>query len=258
MTEDTREVTAPKPTVEPMSRPGIGIITLYLLVLSTASSYALIKVWPPPVVGAAVPLTATSADTGNSRDTSDRSESGVHQTATAVAMTEEPKDDGSAVVLFWGSVQLDFAGREELRLLLVALLAGALGAFVSSAMSFASYLGNRQLDRWWAIWYLVRPPVGMVLALIAYFLLRAGLLSPGANVSNVSPYGVAGIGGIMGMFVKEATDKMRDVATALFQSQENNRRAVPLTTASDKTGSEATSGATGVGSPAAHRHDPGA
>lgn len=257
MSDETRANTTQRQTVEPMSRVGIGLITLYFLVLSIASSYALIKIWPPPVGSVAAPPIA-GADTGTSRDTSDRSQIGLRQEAGAATMTDEPKDGDSAVALFWGKVRLDFGGREELRLLLVALLAGALGAFVSSAMSFASYLGNRQLDRWWTIWYVVRPPVGMVLALIAYFLLRAGLLSPGANVSNVSPYGVAGIGGIMGMFVKEATDKMRDVATALFQSQENKRRAVPLTTASDKIGSEGTSGATGEGSPAAHQYDPGA
>ncbi|MGH7323704.1 MAG: hypothetical protein ACREJ9_03550 [Candidatus Rokuibacteriota bacterium] len=237
-----------KHAIEPMSRAGIGLVTLYLLVLSISSTYTLIKIWPP----AAVSLGATSVDsTRPSRDTSARS------TAAAAAMIRMAKDDGNPVALFWGKVRLDFGGREELRLLLVALLAGALGAFVSSAMSFASYLGNRRLDRWWAIWYLVRPPVGMVLALIAYFLLRGGLLSPGASVSNVSPYGVAGIAGLMGMFVKEATDNMRDVATALFQSQENERRAAPLTTG-DEAQSERTHGAMGVTSPPVHRYDPSA
>jgi hypothetical protein len=32
----------------------------------------------------------------------------------------------------------------------------------------------------------------------------------------------------MGMFIKEATDKLKDVATALFKSRENDQRAQPL------------------------------
>jgi hypothetical protein len=239
------------PAIDPMSRAAIGLITVYLLALSIASSYALIKIWPPPASAARTAL-ASGADTSeHARDSSARSDT------SATKVSAAPRIGDSTVALFWGRLRLDLGGREELRLLLVALLAGALGAFVSSAMSFASYLGNRRLDRWWTIWYLVRPPVGMVLALIAYFLLRAGLLNPGATVDNVSPYGVAGIAGLMGMFVKEATDKFRDVAAALFQSQENRRRTIPLTTAG-ASGSEGSSEATRGTPLPAHNYDPGA
>lgn len=208
----------PERPIEPMSGWIISLITLYLLLFPASAGYTLIKIWPSRAEAAA-DTTATSPDTSaRAPDTL------ASNQAQGAARTCPP----DTVALFWGRVHLDFACHAELRLLLVALLAGALGAFISTGMSFATYLGNKRLDRWWGIWYLLRPPIGMLLALLTYFLLRGGLLSPGANVSSVSPYGVAGIAGLVGMFVKEATDKLRDVAKALFESKEDSKRSAPL------------------------------
>jgi hypothetical protein len=204
--------------IEPMSVWVIALITLYLLLFTASASYTLIKIWPS--AGEATPDTI-----GTSRDTSARARDTLRSTPAQVATCNCAPD---TVTLFWARVHLDFVGREELRLVLIALLAGALGAFISTGMSFASYLGNKRLDRWWGLWYVLRPPIGMLLALLTYFLLRGGLLSPGASVSSVSPFGVAGIAGLVGMFVKEATDKLRDVARALFESKEDSKRSAPL------------------------------
>jgi hypothetical protein len=256
----TSSQTAPNRATAPMTSAGIALLTLYFLAVSISSSYALIKIWPPAADSAAVSPRTTSTDTAKtSGDTAAPSPRGLRPTTGGAGTKPDGRNDGGDMVaLFWGKVRLDFGGRGGLRLLLIALLSGALGAFVSSAMSFASYLGNREFDRSWSVWYLVRPPVGMVLALLVYFLLRGGLLSPGASVSSVSPYGVAGIAGLMGMFVKEATDKMRDVAAALFQSLENKRRSAPLAQSEDKSGARATTESTAQTSTTVHRYDPGA
>ena len=115
------------------------------------------------------------------------------------------------------------AGR---RFLLIALLAGGLGAFLSSILSLATYIGERELTRSWAIWYLARPQAGMVLALLVYFLLRGGLLTPAASVSVVSPYGVAAFSGLIGMFVRQAMDKLRDIAETMFASSVKRSESV--------------------------------
>ena len=52
-----------------------------------------------------------------------------------------------------------------------------LGSYVHATTSFVSYVGNRRLVFSWAWWYLLRPFIGMVLALIFYFVLRGGLLA---------------------------------------------------------------------------------
>src|SRR5262245_31444816 len=70
--------------------------------------------------------------------------------------------------------------RDDARLILIVLCAGALGSYVHAATSFASYVGNRRLVLSWMWWYVLRPLIGMALALIFYFVLRGGLLSTGA------------------------------------------------------------------------------
>jgi hypothetical protein len=197
----TTRVQQEDPPIDRMPRVGVVLLTLYFLLFGIISVNVLISVWPPPE-------TTTPADVG------------------AAVTASAP--DADRVVALGGLLRMDFTGRGELRLIVIALFAGSLGAIISSGLSFASYLGSRRLDRWWTVWYLMRPPVGMALALITYFLLRAGLLSPGASVNQVSPYGVAAIAGLMGMFIKDATDKLKDVAAALFKSNENEQRAQPL------------------------------
>jgi hypothetical protein len=121
------------------------------------------------------------------------------------------------VSLLGGLVRVVVSEDAEARLTLVALLAGALGSFVHAATSFATYLGNRQLIRSWAGWYALRPFIGMALALIVYFLIRGGFISPSANGTAISPYGVAAVAGLAGMFSKQATDKLQDVFKQLLQ-----------------------------------------
>ena len=57
---------------------------------------------------------------------------------------------------------------DDSRLILIVLVTGALGSYVHSATSFVSYVGNRRLVFSWAWWYLLRPFMGMALALIFY------------------------------------------------------------------------------------------
>jgi hypothetical protein len=102
-------------------------------------------------------------------------------------------------------------------LLLLAILSGVLGSFMHAAQSFAMYVGNQQLTPSWAWWYLFRPPIGAVLGLLFYFVLRAGLLT--ASVEAVSPYGVVAFGALAGWFSKQATDKLAEVFENLFRTE---------------------------------------
>lgn len=112
----------------------------------------------------------------------------------------------------------------ELRLLLISVLAGALGSFVHAATSFATYLGNRNLIRSWAFWYLLRPFIGMTLALILYLVVRGGFLAPQANAGMISPYGVGAVSALAGMFSKQVADKLKEVFENLFPSEQDEIR----------------------------------
>jgi hypothetical protein len=48
--------------------------------------------------------------------------------------------------------------------------------------------------------------------------MRGGLLSTSARVEDVSPFGVSAVAGMVGLFSKQATDKLREVFDTLFRA----------------------------------------
>ncbi|MBI4716317.1 MAG: hypothetical protein HY763_00775 [Planctomycetes bacterium] len=140
------------------------------------------------------------------------------------------------LVVFWPERMLDTAGKEawsqeiplffwspltighERRLLILVMLAAGWGSYVHAATSFTTYIGNRAARVSWTLWYVLRTPIGVGLALVAYFGIRGGLISAGASVDALSPFGVTGIAGVMGMFSKQAADKLKELFDVFFLS----------------------------------------
>ena len=100
--------------------------------------------------------------------------------------------------------RLTFSVALEVQYLAVVVVAEALGSFVHVATSFADFVGNRQFAPSWILWYILRPFIGVALALLLYFVVRAGLVQGNGGASNVSIHGVAAIAGLAGMFSKQA------------------------------------------------------
>jgi hypothetical protein len=112
---------------------------------------------------------------------------------------------------------------ETVYLSLVALV-GALGAFIHLATSFTEFLGNRTFIASWKWWYALRPFIGSALALMVYFAARGGLIAGNGNAKDLSPYGIAALAGLAGMFSKQATDKLREVFENLFKTTHPSTR----------------------------------
>jgi hypothetical protein len=117
----------------------------------------------------------------------------------------------------------EFQPTLEVRLILLVLLVGAIGSYVHSASSIVDYLGNRTFISSWVWWYLLRPFIGMMLALIFYFVFRGGFITGGVNPSGedaakfINPFGIAALAGLVGMFSKVASDKLNEVFSTLFR-----------------------------------------
>jgi hypothetical protein len=107
----------------------------------------------------------------------------------------------------------------DVRLLLLAAVSGALGAFIHAATSLADYIGNQRIVSSWLTWYLFRPLIGGALAVVLYFVMRAGLLSA-AGGGDVNAHGVAAVAALAGMFSKQATDKLDEVFRTMFRTTE--------------------------------------
>jgi hypothetical protein len=128
------------------------------------------------------------------------------------------------IAVGWGGLTF---GSTEVRLAIIVALSGGLGALIQGTSSFVTYAGERKLYSNWGWWYVMRPVIGAGLAILFYFAFRGGLLllstsQDALNAESINAFGVGAIGGLVGMFSKEATDKLKEVAEALFKKQERS------------------------------------
>jgi len=122
--------------------------------------------------------------------------------------------------LFWTDLKIN----PDVRMILLVIFASALGSCVHAATSFATYVGNRSLVESWYWWYFLRPFIGIALSLITYFAIRGGLLllTDYSKTAEINPFGIAAIAGLVGMFSKQATDKLRELFDNLFRTQKGD------------------------------------
>jgi hypothetical protein len=118
----------------------------------------------------------------------------------------------------------------ELRLLAVIVFTGALGGQLHSLRSFATYVGNRKLKTSWLIQYILTPFAAASLALVFYFVIRAGFFPTDTKTQNMNVYGFAGLAGIVGLFSTMAVNKLKRMAEELLgplEKQEDPIREKP-------------------------------
>ncbi len=124
-----------------------------------------------------------------------------------------PSKGAAQPVEFFG---WDVAISVELRLLAIVVFAGALGGQIHALRSFASYVGNRRLKVSWLVRYFLTPFVAASLALVFYFVMRAGFFSANSTTQNMNVYGFAGMAGLVGLFSTMAVNKLRRMAIELL------------------------------------------
>jgi hypothetical protein len=133
------------------------------------------------------------------------------------SFTQSTKGSDDQVVALLGTAG-SFTISADVRLLMVVMLAGGLGSFIHTATSFGDFVGNEKLGRSWLWWYILKPFIGMMLAVIFYLVIRGGFLSAGAEAGRLNIYGITALAGLAGMFSKQATDKLSEVFDALFRT----------------------------------------
>jgi hypothetical protein len=111
----------------------------------------------------------------------------------------------------------------EIRMFLIVTMTGALGSLVHGFRSLFWYVGNRAYAKSWTLMYLLLPFVGSTLSLVFYLVLRGGLFSPQASVAATSPFGFAGIAGLVGMFSNQAALKLQEVAESIFATKQSTK-----------------------------------
>ena len=107
-------------------------------------------------------------------------------------------------------------------LLLVALM-GFLGNMIHIATSFTTFVGNETFRKSWILWYLVKPFTAAGLAIIVYFIIRAGFLSYGSGASSISLYGILSLSALAGLFTDNATLKLKEVFEVIFKPKDDRK-----------------------------------
>ena len=120
-------------------------------------------------------------------------------------------------------------GSSALTLLRLVAWGGALGGFLHMITSFVGALDDGPLYRSRFLRLAFRPVVGAGLAVVVYFVLQTGLLSPvsstpfgaaeaGTVTNNATDvYRTLAIACLTGLFARRAMDKLREVFFMLFQ-----------------------------------------
>lgn len=210
-----------------------GLLVLYGLVVffpkatPTRELVASLKAIADDRLKAAAPLDTALVAAQRARDSAairhwaalaegaDRTASLARGVADSVERTSlDPSLQPSTLRILGFDVSKDFP--IDWRFLILAMIAGAMGAFLHVAQSFATYVGNRSFSESWTWWYLLRPFMGAALAVVVYVVFRSALVPSSATVSNA--YGIVALASLSGMFSKQAIDKLNEIFTVAFRS----------------------------------------
>src|SRR4030095_1718544 len=159
-----------------------------------------------------------------------------HQAAPTPPKKELPDPE----IIYFFSGRLPAVIYLETRLLLLVMLAGALGSLMHSLRSLYWYTGNRMMVWSWVGFYLLLPFTGAMLAVIFYFVVRGGFFSPQASFDNTSPFGFAALSALVGLFSPQATLKLKEVAETIFTKPGAGKDTKPQETVPPSKGAQTT------------------
>ena len=101
----------------------------------------------------------------------------------------------------------------ETAILLLVLIAGALGGALHSVRSFYWYVGNRDLKWSWVPTYAFRPITGAALACIFFLCISGGIVNS-QNPSN--RLWIVGLAALIGLFSQQGFEKLKKIFEAIF------------------------------------------
>jgi len=137
--------------------------------------------------------------------------------------TPTPSAERARIRIFFWHVEI----WDEVRLLLIVILAGALGSLVHTVRSIFWYVGNRLLKWSWVPKYILQPFAGSALAVIFYVVVRGGFFSPQTTFENTSPFGFAALAALVGLFSEQAVLKLKKVAETVLETPAPGADAKP-------------------------------
>lgn len=193
----------------------IAAVALYLVLISALVLYGLVKLWPYPTPSGERPKEEQTA--GSPAATNNQTQTQNGNGANGAGANQKPAKelpDPERIKFFNGLIEPEIY--LETRLLILVMLAGALGSLMHALRSLYWYTGNRTMVWSWVAFYLLLPLTGAILATIFYFVVRGGFFSSQASFETTSPFGFAALSALVGLFSPQATLKLKEIAETIF------------------------------------------
>jgi hypothetical protein len=113
---------------------------------------------------------------------------------------------------------------------LATMFGAGIGSAIATILGYLEHASEKKdFDQAYSPWYVGRPLMGMLLGLVFYFLLRDGLLAivtSKAEPADLSIAGLAGVGALVGLFSKEAIEKLRELFNTLFSTKKSVEQSI--------------------------------
>lgn len=106
-------------------------------------------------------------------------------------------------------------------ILILVAAAGFLGNMVFVASSFATFVGAGKFRRSWILWYFVKPFTASGLATVLYLALNNSNAGPGTSGGPINLNGIIATAALAGLFTDIATQKLKEIFTAIFKPADN-------------------------------------
>jgi hypothetical protein len=164
---------------------GKVLLGLLLIVVGALLVYMLVALWPPV------------------------------QHATAAGEPSSTNRTEAKTISFFGA---SYSPDADATLLLLVAVLSALGSYVHAAQSFVDSAGNRRLVVSWVWSCIFRIFIGVPWRRSSTSQSGPGSLARTGRRATSTPYGIAAVAGLVGLFSKQATDKLREVFETLFRT----------------------------------------
>jgi|SRR6056297_40904 len=111
------------------------------------------------------------------------------------------------------------------RELLVAFLAAGIGSTIATIYAYLRHACTLQdFDPAFIPWYFLRPLLGSLLGIVFYWLIRGGILAVLPPEQQGTPLdldvtGLAGVSALVGLFSRQAIEKLRELFHVIFVTQ---------------------------------------
>jgi hypothetical protein len=117
----------------------------------------------------------------------------------------------------------------EMQYLLVAMFAAGIGSMITTILGYLLHASElRDFKMSFVPWYFARPLIGVLVGIVFYFVLKGGIIVTvgESEAGKLNVYGIAGQAALVGLFSKNAVEKLRDIFETMFTSEAGGERAL--------------------------------